>query len=335
MRLLILGGTGWLGGYVAGAARRHGDEVTCLARGSSGPVPDGVRFVKADRDRSDAYDLVAAQDWDAVVDVSRQPGQVRIAADLLRERSASFVFISSVSAYRDTDVPGADETAALLPALQGDVMESMQTYGEAKVACEQNVLSAFGPARSCIVRVGLIGGPGDLFDRSGYWPLRFARPATANGAVLIPDAPNLMTQVIDVRDLAEWIVHAARNRLAGVFNATGLPISMAEHLEVARGVAKHTGPTVAVDPDWLQAHGVKPWAGPRSLPLWLPLPKYAGFSARDNSAARANGLATRPLQETLADVLAWEIGRPSTTVRQAGLTDDEEQALLGELASAS
>lgn len=335
MRLLILGGTGWLGGHVAGAAQRQGHEVTCLARGSSGPVPEGVRFVKADRDRSDAYDLVVAQDWDAVVDVSRQPGQVRVAADVLRNRSALFIFISSVSAYRDTDVPGADETAALLPPLQGDVMESMQTYGEAKVACEQHVLAAFGPSRSCIVRVGLIGGPGDLFDRSGYWPLRFARPATVNGAVLTPDAPDLMTQVIDVRDLAEWIVHGACNRLAGVFNATGLPISMSEHLEVARGVANHRGPTVAVDPQWLQAHGVKPWAGPRSLPLWLPLPKYAGFSSRDSSAARANGLATRPLQETLADVLAWEIGRPSSAVRQAGLTDDEERALLDEVASVS
>ena len=335
MRLLILGGTAWLGGHVARAALRQGHEVTCLARGTSGSAPDGVRFMQSDRDRPDACDLVAEQDWDAVVDVSRQPGQVRTAADALRRRSASFVFISSVSAYRDTDVPGADETAALLPPLQSEVMESMQTYGEAKVACEQHVLAAFGASQSCIVRVGLIGGPGDLFDRSGYWPLRFTRPAAANQAVLIPDAPDLMTQVIDVRDLADWIVHAALNRLAGVFNATGLPISMSEHLEVARGVAKHHGATVAVDQEWLQAHGVKPWAGPRSLPLWLPLPKYAGFSSRDSSAARANGLVTRPLKETLADVLAWELGRPTGTVRQAGLTDDEERALLSELAPAS
>jgi nucleoside-diphosphate-sugar epimerase len=132
---------------------------------------------------------VAHQTWDAVVDVSRQPGQVRAAADSFSRQSASFVFISSVSAYRDTHIAGEDETAALLPPLESDVMESMQTYGEAKVACEQHVLASFGPSRSVIVRVGLIGGPGDIFDRSGYWPLRFARPAATDDGVLIPDVP--------------------------------------------------------------------------------------------------------------------------------------------------
>ena len=148
----------------------------------------------------------------------------------------------------------------------------------------------------------------------------FARPATANGAVLIPDAPNLMTQVIDVRDLAEWIVHAARNRLAGVFRRDrSADLDRRSPRGGAHG-CEASGPDRRCDQDWLQAHRVKPWAGQRSLPLWLPLPKYAGFSARDSSAARANGLVTRPLQETLADVLAWEIGRPSSAVRQAGLT---------------
>ena len=180
MRLLILGGTAWLGGHVARAALRGGHEVTCLARGSSGEAPAGVHFVQSDRDRSGAYDRVTRQTWDAVVDVSRHPGQVRAAAAALSGQSASYVFIPSVSAYRDKDIPGEDEAAALLPPLERDVMESMQTYGEAKVACEQHVLGSFGPARSFIVRVGLIGGPGDLFDRSGYWPLRFARPAAAN-----------------------------------------------------------------------------------------------------------------------------------------------------------
>ena len=144
-----------------------------------------------------------------------------------------------------------------------------------------------------------------------------------------------MTQVIDVRDLADWIVHGASSRIAGVFNATGLSIPMPEHLEVARRVAKHRGPTVSADQEWLLGRGVKPWMGLRSLPLWVPMPAYAGFSSRDSSAARANGLVTRALEDTLADVLAWELGRESPACRQAGLADEDERILLDELASAA
>jgi len=292
-----------------------------------------VRFVRADRDRPDACDDVARAAWDAVVDVSRQPGHVRTAAKALARRSTFFVLVSSVSVYRDKDVPGADERAPLLPPLQGDVMESMQSYGEAKVACERHVVDAFGADRSSIVRAGLIGGPGDASDRSGYWPFRFARPAAVNGAVLVPDVPGLMTQVIDVRDLADWILRAAVGKVAGVFNAVGSTTSMAEHLVIARRLANHRGPIVPVDAAWLMAHGVEPWAGPRSLPLWVPMPACAGFGSRDDGAAKAAGFSARPLAATLADVLAWELGRTAPATRRAGLTDADERALLDELAS--
>jgi len=328
-RILVLGGTAWLGGCIAAAARDRGHSVTCLARGSDGAVPPpGAAFVRADRDQPGAYDSVAETDWDVVIDVSRQPGQVKRAAAALANSSGSFVFISSCNVYADHSTPGQEEGGALLPALTHDVMESMEVYGEAKVACEQHVSDAFGPDRTLVARVGLIGGPGDIFDRTGYWPLRFARPAAPDGSVLVPDAPGLATQVIDVRDLATWIVDAGCGGVRGIFNATGETISFPRHLEIARGVAGHTGPVVVADPVWLAAQQVRPWMGERSLPLWLPDPEDAGFNARDSSAARGAGLVTRSLDETLADTLAWEIPRDSRTPRRAGLSDNDERSLL-------
>lgn len=332
-RVLILGGTAWLGGDVARAALERGCEVTCLARGASGRVPDGAVLVSADRTRVGAYTQVAEGRWDVVVDVSRQPGQVRSAVQALADRAALFVFVSSCNVYADHSRGGGREDEALLPALNGDVMETMETYGEAKVACENHVRRVFGADRALIARVGLIGGPGDVFDRTGYWPLRFARPATADGTVLVPDAPTLATQVIDVRDLAWWLVDAGLRKLAGVFNATGQTMPLPDHLEIARAVAGHTGSVVRADQDWLQAHGVQEWMGERSLPLWLADPEWLGFNARDSSKARQAGLRTRPLRETLAETLAWELRRPDGHARQAGLSDDDERELLAALAN--
>lgn len=332
MRFLVLGGTAWLGGQIAATALERGHQVACLARGESGSVPNGAVFVHSDRDRPDAYAEVLDAEWDVVVDVSRQPGHVRSAARALVDRSGTFVFVSTGSVYADHATPGQDETAPLLPALDDDVMADMETYGEAKVACEQHVVAVFGPDGTLIARAGLIGGPGDVSGRTGYWPLRFARPAAADGSVLVPDAPDLATQVIDVRDLAAWIVDSGGRGLHGTFNAMGETVPLGEHLQTAREVAGHTGPVVAADSDWLLAEGVEPWMGQRSLPLWLPLPEYAGFSARDTSAARAAGLLPRPLAQTLTDTLAWELTDPDRP-RQAGLADDEERALLAALAT--
>lgn len=328
MRLLVLGGTAWLSNCIATTALEDGHSVTCLARGESGAAPNGAAFIRADRDQPDAYAAVTRVEWDAVVDVSRQPGQVKRAVTSLVDQARCFIFISSGNVYADHSTPGEHESAALLQPLDGDVMESMETYGEAKVACEQHVLRGFGPDQSTIVRVGLIGGPGDIFDRTGYWPLRFSRPAAPDGSVLIPDIPGLSTQVIDVRDLAAWIVNVGERVLTGVFNATGENVPLAEHLKVAREVAGHSGPVIAVDQEWLLAHGVQPWMGDRSLPLWLPMPEYAGFAARDSSAARAAGLRTRPLPDTLADTLAWEIAMGPDRPRRAGLAVNDERALL-------
>lgn len=323
-RFLVLGGTAWLGREVAEQALRAGHDVTVLARGESGPPPAGAHVVIADRSHPDAYDQ-AGGEWDVVVDVARQPTHVRGAVAALGPRTGTWVFVSSCSVYAGHDQPGADESAPLLEPCEVDE-DGFETYGARKVACEQHVLAALSD-RALVARAGLIGGPGDVSDRTGYWPLRFAHPATTDGSVLVPDIP-LTTQLVDARDLAAWLVGAGAQGATGVVNASGPTVPLAEHLATARRVAGHDGDVVAVPPQWLEDHGVAPWSGERSLPLWLPLPEYAGFMARDTSAAEALGLLTRPLEDTLRDVLEWELRQGPGRLRRAGLSPGDERELL-------
>lgn len=328
MRLLILGGTAWLGREVAATALRDGHEVTCLARGTAGPVADGARLVIADRDDPAAYDAVAGEQWDAVVDVARHPGHVRRSIAALASSVGHHVFVSSCSAYADHSDPGADESADVLPALADDVMATMETYGEAKVACERAVVEGFGPDRAAVLRAGLIAGFGDDSGRTGYWPMRFSHPSSDDGAVLVPEAPDLGMQLIDVRDLAAWIVELAAGGVAGTFNATGPSRPLVDILAAAQQAAGHDGELVGVGQEWLTTNKVSPWAGPTSLPLWLPLPEYAGFGTRDTTAAVGAGLRTRPLVETFAAALEWEQQQRIGRSRGAGLTDEDERRLL-------
>lgn len=330
MRLLVLGGTAWVSGLIAALAVERGHEVTALARGESGQVPPGVLLVRSDRALPEAYAGLTGE-WDAVVDVTRHPGQLRSATAALADRTAYLAFVSTCSVYADDSTPGADESAAVHPPLAGDVMASMEDYGPAKVACEQAALAGFGADRTLIARPGLIGGPGDWSGRSGYWPWRFAHPATDDGAVVVPDSPTLATQLIDARDLAAWLLDCCERRAPGLANACGDPVALPDHLGVAREVAGHDGRVLGGQPDWLAAQGVEPWMGPRSMPLWLPLPEYAGFASRSVAAARALGLRTRPLAETLADTLAWESARRAAQPElpwTAGLTNAQAAELV-------
>ena len=324
MRMLLLGGTAWLGREITRSALDAGHEVTCLARGTD--VVDGAGLVRADREDPAAYATIAEEQWDVVVDVSRQPGQVRSAVAALEPRADRFVFVSTCSVYATHAAGGQNEDAPTLAPLAADAMASLEEYGHAKVACEQAVIGGFGADRSLVIRPGLIGGPGDGSGRSTYWPWRFAHPSNEAGAVLIPDAPDQPAAVIDVRDLAEWIVSAAAAGLSGVFNATGDVVTLAEHLRVARDAAGHEGAAVAAPADWLVAHEVHGWAGPRSLPIWLDDPADIGIHLHSNERAKAAGLLLRPLSETLGDVIVPD--EPAS-----GLTDDEERALLSELLS--
>ncbi|MFV0464380.1 MAG: NAD-dependent epimerase/dehydratase family protein [Nostocoides sp.] len=233
MRLLLLGGTGFLGRAVAQAALSHGVAVTCLARGSA-HVPVGADLVRADRDLDDALAAVAGQPWDALVDLSRQPGHVRRAVRDLTARR--WVFISSASVYARFDRPEQGEDAELIAPLAGDVLTDMGQYGAAKVACEASIRASTDSWT--IIRPGLIGGMGDVTGRSGYYPWRFAHPTGLD--VLVPPDLTFPVSLFDVDDLATWVVTCALHRTQGVFNATGDTTTLGRVLQTARTVASST-----------------------------------------------------------------------------------------------
>ncbi len=318
--VLILGGTGWLSGRVAEKWADAGASVTCLARGGR-PAPYGTALVTADRDDPAAYAGVAGREWDEIVDVSSNPVHVAAAADALGERTRHWTYVSTVSVYAAAGEPGADESAELLAPLGPD---DEPDYGRAKAAAEASVRAALGH-RAAIVRPGLIVGPGDPTDRFGYWPGRFA--LAGDGDVLVPDTGDRGAQVIDVDDLAEFLVGVGRERWTGVANGVGDPVPLDRLLREAADIAGFTGTMRAADDTWLAAHDVAHWMGPRSLPLWLPA-GLPGFWTRSNTVYRLLGGRLRPLGETLARALADERERGLDRERRAGLSRADEQALL-------
>ncbi len=318
MRLLILGGTQFLGRAIARDACAAGHDVTCAARGVTGAIADGARFVRVDRDAPDGLAPLAGQEFDAIVDVSRHPGQVRRAMAALKQRAAHWSFVSTVSVYADNSTPGQRaETAPLRAATAPGIEHSTEAiYGAAKVACEQAV-----GADAFICRAGLIVGPEDPTGRFTYWPLRLAR----GGEVLVPQAPEDAVQLVDVRDLAGWIVRAAQAGRTGCYDAVGPSQTRREFLAACAEAVGTECSFTWVDRAFLERQDVRRWGGPRSLPMWLPLPEFAGFATRDTTPARDAGLALRPLAESARDTLAWARAAGGAVT---GLTADEEWSVL-------
>lgn len=323
-KVLILGGTAWLGREIAAQLVANGDPVTCLARGESGTVPEGAVLVSVDRSGADAYRQVEGEQWDEIIELSYDIDFVKDALRCLAPQTKHWTLISTVSVYASNSEPNADEDAALLNPVD------LTDYGQAKVAAEQ-ATTAVADDFLLTVRPGLIGGPGDGSDRFGYWPARFS--LAGGGPVLTPTTEGLSAQVIDVRDLAAWIIDAGDRGVTGVFNAVGDEYPLASVLEQAASVADFRGAVVPASNDWLLDHGVNYWAGPYSLPLWLPRAD-AAMAQRSNAAFRAAGGQLRPLEQSLADALADEQHRGLDGERRSGLTRAEELALLGLLRQA-
>jgi 2'-hydroxyisoflavone reductase len=319
MKILVLGGTVFLGRHVVDAALAAGHEVTLFNRGRRQLAwPRPVEQLIGDRNG----DLAAlrGRHWDAVIDCSGYtPAQLAASGELLREAVAHYVFVSSVSVYASFP-PGQryDETA---PVASGD-----DRYGPQKARAEE-VIGAVMPGRVSLVRPGLIVGPHDPTGRFTYWPSRIAR----GGPVLAPGRPERPVQVIDVRDLAAWCVTLASRRLGGIFNAVGEVVTMGSLLADCLALAGPAGTRLSWrgDEDLLAA-GVEPWSG---LPLWLPESdtEFGGMLLSDPCRALAAGLQLRPLRDTIAATLQWLADDPAALrAGPATLSAQRETDLLNQ-----
>lgn len=315
MDLLVLGGTAFLSRAVATIAVAGGHRVTCAARGVSGSVPDGAELLVLDRSGSEPSPLTGRR-FDAVVDVARTPSWVRSA--VAATTGAHWVFVSTVSVYADLATPDQrpEDTPLLEPA---------ETYGALKVECERAACDAVS---SMILRPGLIVGPGDPTGRFSYWPNRLA-DLDGDPRVLAPGAPSDRVQVIDVRDLAAWIVTTAEQRTEGVLDAVGAVQPIGNLLADVAAGCRADPHWVWLDQHQLAAHDIRPWSGERSLPLWVPRPDLTGMLTRDPAPALAAGLELRSIQETARDTLSWLESDPEAAV--TGLTRAQELTVLDRL----
>jgi len=305
VKLLILGGTLFLGRHLVDAARRRRHRITLFNRGQTAPdlYPD-VEQVRGDRDGG--LGALSGRRWDAVIDTSGYvPRIVRASALALADRVGHYTFVSSISVYAEPLAPGADESAPIA-RIPDETTEEVtgESYGALKALCERAAEEAM-PGRTLIARPGLIVGPHDPTDRFTYWPRRVAR----GGDVLAPDDPNAPVQLVDARDLAEWLVHTAETRRTGVYNSTGPsePLTLGAVLDECRRAIGARARWVWADEEFLLAQGVKPWT---ELPLWVARGDRA-IDLVDCRKAWSAGLTFRPLAETIRDTFAWDRATPA------------------------
>lgn len=326
MKLLILGGTVFLGYAIAEEAVARGHEVTIFTRGrTAADAPSGVRHLTGDRDGG--LEPLMQDTWDAVIDTSGYvPRVVGAGAELLADRAGHYTFVSSASVYRDLSRPGANEEDAVLELEDASSEDVAAHYGALKARCEA-VLEERLPGRVLTVRPGLIVGPRDASDRFTYWPSRIAR----GGEVLAPGPQAATVQIIDVRDLASWTLSMTEARRTGVFNAAGEPgrVTMEALLEQCRSALNPSAALTWADEGFLAGEGVGGWI---EMPLWLPArgksKDFTGLMQINVDKALEAGLVFRPLDATIRDTALWDSTRPIDIPRRAGLTPERESELL-------
>ena len=347
MDLLILGGTVFLGRHLARVALARGHRVTLFHRGRHALDPaellhDAGALSRLDTlqgDRREGFASLKGRRWDAVIDTSGYtPSEIVDAVKVLEGSVGHYTFVSSLSAYSDPSIVGISEDHATSQLSGADLTEAesldrenpeqaarfYEFYGPLKAACERELLERL-PAKGLVVRPGLIVGPYDPTDRFTYWPERAAR----GGVALAPGDPERAVQFIDARDLAEWMIELAEQRRTGAFNANGptSPTDMGTVLESCARIAAAGTRYEWCDEAFLLEAGVAPWMG---LPLWIPRSDaaMAGFMTFDCSRARAAGLTSRPLDDTVRDTLEWTLARSAGGARRAGLDAAREADLL-------
>jgi 2'-hydroxyisoflavone reductase len=313
LRILVFGGTGFIGPKLVEYALSRGHEVTLFNRGKTNAhlFPDLEKVIgDRDPDKGEGISGLKEGKWDVVMDDNGYyPRHVKASAELLAERVGQYIYVSSISAYASFAKAGQDEDAELAE-LEDPTVETMgNNYGGLKVLCERAAQTAFGE-RCTVIRPGYIVGPGDPTDRFTYWPVRIDRGGTA----LIPGTPADPVQVIDVRDLAEWMVHVAEARTPGVFNACGPAekLPWGDVIEASRKASQNPAKVHWVSEEELEGESVPP------MPIWAPSSgDAAGIHSSSNARAKAAGLRFRPIQTTVSDTLAWFKGLPAE--RQAAL----------------
>jgi 2'-hydroxyisoflavone reductase len=324
-RILILGGTSFLGPALVESARARGDEVTLFNRGKTNPgrFPD-VEQIHGDRDGG--LDGLRGRSWDVVIDTSGYvPRLVGASARLLAPSVERYLFVSSISVYEDSIPPGSGEEAPTQALADPATEDVRANYGALKAACERAAEAAL-PGRVLVVRPGLIVGPGDPSDRFTYWPVRMRR----GGEVLAPGDGTDPVQVVDVRDLAAWMIEMAAARATGTFNAVG-PARRTGIREVLADVAAGTASSASltwIPWPFLEREKVEPWS---DLPAFIPATgPDAGQAQVSIARALAAGLRFRPLSETARDTLAWWEGLPAErrAKPRAGLSPEREAQVL-------
>lgn len=335
LRILVLGGTGFIGPHQVRYAVARGHKVTLFNRGRTNPGlfkgVEGIDERIGDRAPNPGnYDALKTGEWDVVIDnPTTRPRWVREAATAVKGRAGQYVFISTISVYAKNDTPGADESAAVATTTTPEVEsgpEFMPLYGPLKALSEQEAEKAF-PGRATIIRPGLIVGVGDLTDRFTYWPVRISR----GGTVLAPPADDPV-QIIDARDLAEWTIRCCEQQVYGVYNATG-PAARFTVRQMLEGITSAVGSTatfVHAPASFLekQQPPVRGWS---DLPVWVPpVGDTAGFTQRSIARALAKGLTFRPYADTVKETLAFYAQQTEERKAQlrAGLSAEREAVVL-------
>ena len=326
MHILIIGGTRFLGRHLVDSALARGHEVSLFNRGKTNPnLFPQLETIIGDRE----HDIKKLSDraWDAVIDVAGYlPRIVGVSAVGLERGVSRYVFISSISVYPDSDLHkiGIDESDPV-GKLEDESVEEItgETYGPLKALCEKTILDLYGE-RGLIVRPGLIVGPNDPTDRFTYWPVRVAK----GGDVLAPEKPEVPVQIIDVRDLSDFIINLIEENASGIFNATGpdYELTFGTMLETCKQVSRSNAKFHWASVDFLKQNEVSEWS---DMPVWVPDNEAnAGFSRVDISKGIKAGMKFRPLEDTVRDTIAWANSRPADHEWRAGLQSEKEQALL-------